>query len=154
MEPVKTRLKAIDSVYANSLYFASGFLARQVDKLATEVWKPSGLPPAQGYLLLHVLNDHLYPFPNVISNRLLLSPSAITHLVEKLEKKELVWRYYESNWMYIAATQKATDLKPVLIECERNFIERCDALLGADAGMLTSLMNRTADQLYESREKR
>jgi len=154
MEPVKTRLKAIDSVYANSLYFASSLLGRQVDKLATEVWKPSGLPPAQGYLLLHILNDHYYPFPNVISNRLLLSPSAITHLVEKLAKKELVWRYYESNWTYIAATQKATNLKPALIECERRFIERCDALLGADAGVLTSSMNRAEDQLYEATEKR
>jgi DNA-binding MarR family transcriptional regulator len=154
MEPVMTRLKAIDSVYANSLYFASSLLAREVEKLATEAWKPSGLPPAQGYLLLHILNDHYYPFPNVISNRLLLSPSAITHLVEKLEKKELVWRYYESNWMYIAATQKARDLKPTLVQCEQALIDRCEALLGADAGALTSMMNRAADQLYEATGKR
>jgi DNA-binding MarR family transcriptional regulator len=153
MEPIMTRLKAIDTVFANSLYFASSLLARQVDKLAREVWKPSGLPPAQGYLLLHILKDHL-SFPYFLSRRLLLSPGAVTRLIDKLEKKEVVYRYTEKHWTYIQSTQKARDLKPTLVECEQALIDRCEALLGADAGVLTSLMNQAADQLYEATEKR
>jgi DNA-binding MarR family transcriptional regulator len=153
MEPVMTRLKAIDTVFANSLYFASRVLARQVDKLAIETWKPSGLPPAQGYLLLHILKDHL-SFPYFLSRRLLLSPGAVTHLVNRLEEKELVWRYTEKHWTYIQSTQKALDLKPTLVQCEQALIDRCEALLGVDAGALTSLMNQAADKLYEAREKR
>jgi DNA-binding MarR family transcriptional regulator len=153
MEPVMTRLKATDTVFANSLYFASSVLARQVDKLATGAWKPSGLPPAQGYLLLHILRDHL-SFPYFLSRRLLLSPSAVTHLVNELEKKELVWRYTEKHWTYIQSTQKARDLEPILVQCEQALIDRCEALLGADAGALTSLMNQATDKLYEAAENR
>ena len=144
-----TRLKAIDTVFANSLYFASSLLARQVDKLAREVWKPSGLPPAQGYLLLHIRRDRSCSFPYCISRRLLLSPGAVTHLVNELEKKELVYRYTEKHWTYIQSTQKARDLEPILVQCEQDLIDRCEALLGADVGALTSLMNQAADKLYE-----
>ena len=154
MESVKMRSKATGNFYANSLYFASGVLARQIDKLATEVWKPSGLPPSQGYMLLHILYDSNYSFPYFISRRLLLSPSAVTQLVDKLEKKELVVRFTEEHWTLIRGTEKAWDLEPTLAECERAFRDRCDALLGADAGALTSLMNQAADKLYESTEKR
>jgi DNA-binding MarR family transcriptional regulator len=153
MEPVMTRFRAMDTLFANSLYFASSLLTRQVDKLATEAWKPSGLPPAQGYLLLHTLKDRL-SFPYFISRRLLLSPAAITRLVDKLEKKELVFRYTEKHWTFIQPTQKARDLEPTLIQCERALNDRCDALLGADAGDLTVLMNRATDKLYEATEKR
>jgi hypothetical protein len=44
MEPV--RKKAIDSFFSNSLYFSTGVLAREVEKLAVECWKPTGLSPS------------------------------------------------------------------------------------------------------------
>jgi len=84
------RSKATGNLYASSLYFASSVLARQIEKLATEVWKPSGLPPSQGYMLLHILYHSDYSFPFFISRRLLLSPSAVTQLVDKW--KNLRWQ--------------------------------------------------------------
>jgi DNA-binding MarR family transcriptional regulator len=83
-----------------------------------------------------------------------LGPGAITRLVDKLEKKELVYRYTEKHWTYMQSTQKARDLKPTLVRCEQALIDRSEALLGADAGALTSLMNQATDKLYEEAEKR
>ena len=148
------RSKATGNLYANSLYFASSVLARQIEKLATEVWKPSGLPPSQGYMLLHILYNSNYSFPYFISRRLLLSPSAVTQLVNKLEKKGLVIRFTAPNCTLIHGTGKAWSLEPTLAKCERDFRDRCDALLGADAPLLKSSMNRAADKLYEAAEKR
>jgi DNA-binding MarR family transcriptional regulator len=154
MESVKMRSKATGNLYANSLYFASSVLARQIEKLATEVWKPSGLPPSQGYMLLHILYNSNYSFPYFISRRLLLSPSAVTQLVNKLEKKGLVIRFTAPHCTLIHGTEKAWSLEPTLAKCERDFRDRCDALLGADATILKSSMNRAADKLYEAAEKR
>jgi DNA-binding MarR family transcriptional regulator len=153
MEPVKMRSKATGNLYANSLYFASNVLARQIEKLATEIWKPSGLPPSQGYMLLHILYYSDYSFPFFISRRLLLSPSAVTQLVDKLEKKELVIRFTGDRCTLVRGTEKAWDLEPTLAKCERAFRDRCDALLGADAATLQSSMNQASDKLYEAMEK-
>ena len=154
MESVKMRSKATGNLYANSLYFASSALARQIEKLATEVWKPSGLPPSQGYMLLHILYDSNYSFPFFISRRLLLSPSAVTQLVNKLEKKGLVVRFTGEHCTLIHGTEMAWNLEPTLAKCERDFRDRCDTLLGADGAMLKSSMNRATDKLYEATEKR
>jgi len=152
MELVKVRSKATGNPYANSLYFASSVLARQIEKLATEVWKPSGLTPSQGYLLLHILY-YSDSFPFFISRRLLLSPSAITQLVDKLVKKQLVIRFKGEHCTLIRGTEKAWELEPVLATCERAFRDRCDALLGADAAVLKSAMNQAADKLCEATKK-
>jgi MarR family transcriptional regulator, organic hydroperoxide resistance regulator len=154
MESVKMRSKATGNLYANSLYFVSSVLARQIEKLATEVWKPSGLPPSQGYMLLHILYHSDYSFPCFISRRLLLSRSAVTQLVDKLEKKGLVVRFTGEHCTVIRGTEMAWNLEPTLAKCERDFRDRCDALLGADTGALTALMNRATDKLYEATEKR
>jgi MarR family transcriptional regulator, organic hydroperoxide resistance regulator len=150
MEPVKTRCKATGNLYADSLYFASGVLARQIEKLATEVWKASGLPPSQGFMLLHILYGFDYPFSSFISRRLLLSPSAVSQLLDKLEKKELVLRLAGEGCTLIRGTKKAWDLEPTLAKCEQDFRDRCEALLGADAATLTSSMNEASDKLYEA----
>jgi DNA-binding MarR family transcriptional regulator len=146
MEPVKIE-KAVESVYASSLYFASGAFTRQVEKLAKEIWKPSGLPPAQAHLLLHVI-DNYNAFPYFIAGQLQLSVSAITRLAEKLEKKGLVLRITESRWTYIMATPEAWPLKPTLEECEKAFIDRCNALLGENEALkLAGRMNEATDKL-------
>jgi DNA-binding MarR family transcriptional regulator len=148
MEPVKIE-KATESDYASSLYFASGALARQVEKLAKEIWKPSGLPPAQGHLLLHVI-DNYYAFPYFIAGQLRLSMSTITRLAEKLEKKELVLRITENRWTYIMATHEGWALKPRLEQCEKTFIDRCHALLGENEALaLADNMNTATDKLAE-----
>jgi hypothetical protein len=52
MKPVKKE-KAVDSVFAESLYFASGAFGRAIGRLATACWKNSELTPSQGILVLH-----------------------------------------------------------------------------------------------------
>src|ERR1700744_4592062 len=41
----------ISRQYTGSLYHSSGVLARQTEKLAKEIWAPSGLTPGHGHLL-------------------------------------------------------------------------------------------------------
>ena len=91
MKPM--RKKAVESLYADCLYISSGALARKVEKLAIEVWKPSGIPPSHGYFLLLVLYQD-FRHPSWLARDLLLRPSTVTRLMEKLEKMELIDRTF------------------------------------------------------------
>ena len=76
------------SKYSQCLYFSSNALARKVEKLARESWKPVNLSPSHGYLLMMVLEDPGVQ-PGYLANHLQLQASTITRLVEKLEEKWL-----------------------------------------------------------------
>jgi DNA-binding MarR family transcriptional regulator len=148
MEPVRKE-KAIDSAFATSLYFAGGAFARAIGKLATNCWAPSGLPPSQGSLLLHLI-DNDYAFSYFISSDLRVNPSAITRLTDQLQAKGYVERFTEDHWTYICATQKAGELRPVLATCEQAFIDRSAELLGKQTSLdLANSLNSATDKLMQ-----
>jgi MarR family transcriptional regulator, organic hydroperoxide resistance regulator len=66
------------------LYFSAGALAREVEKLAIDCWKPVGLSPSQGQIILFLM-DVSISGPAIIGRTLLLSPSTITRLLDGLE---------------------------------------------------------------------
>ena len=78
------------------MYFASGALARKVEKLAVDTWKETKLAPSHAYLLMIVL-DKPGVQPTTLVEELLLAPSTITRLIEKLEQKKLVRRTMEGK---------------------------------------------------------
>ena len=145
MKPM--RKKAVDSLCSECLYVTSGALARKVEKLAIEVWKPAGLPPSHAYLLLLVIHSDIC-YPSWISQDLMLSPSTVTRLMEKLEKMDLISRTPYEHLICISPTQKAWDLEPVLSECELTFERRCREIFGE--GKMTGLnllINMATDKL-------
>src|SRR5215207_3420539 len=84
-------MKSSESKFKNCLYFTSNALARKVEKMAIESWKPVGLSPSHGYLLM-LVNQEPGLQPGSIADHLQLTPSTVTRLVEKLEEKKLVVR--------------------------------------------------------------
>jgi DNA-binding MarR family transcriptional regulator len=146
MKPVKKE-KAVDSVFAESLYFASGAFGRAVEKLATECWKKSGLSPSQGNLLLHLILD-TYPFPCYISSDLHVNPSTVTRLADQLEAKDLVYRMPSGHWNYLGVTKKGFLLLPALLESKKVFDDRCIELFGKTrARKLAIFLNEATDKL-------
>jgi len=45
-------MKTTESKYCKCLYFTTNALARKVEKLAIEAWKPVNLSPSHAYLLM------------------------------------------------------------------------------------------------------
>ena len=76
-------MKSCESAFSKCLYFSSQALARKVEKLAIESWKPTGLSPSHAYLLILVLREPGLQ-PTTVGEQLQLTPSTITRLVEKL----------------------------------------------------------------------
>jgi DNA-binding MarR family transcriptional regulator len=144
MKPVEK--KAAEVFHCESLYFVSGALAREVEKLAKQTWKPSGLHPSHAHLLLFLLYNGM-SFPTFLSKELLMSPSTITRLLQKLEKKGLVTRIPYDHMMCISTTNKARELEPILEQCEKDFKELCSRLLGHRPNRLTLVLNKATDLL-------
>lgn len=140
-------MKTSESKYCQCLYFASGALARKVEKLAQQTWQRVGLSPSHAYLLMMVL-EHPGVQPGAIGEELQLTPSTITRLVQKLEEKKLVVRISEGKATNVYATPKGKGLLPDLKSCLHEFYNRYSQILGKEeSAQLVQRMGLVADQL-------
>jgi DNA-binding MarR family transcriptional regulator len=131
------------------LYFTSAALARKVEKLAVESWKPVNLSPSHGYLLLAVLEEPGLQ-PTVLGGLLQLQPSTITRFIQKLEEKKLVIRTVDGRITNVYPTPKAKELQPKMQACMEQFYERYSAVLGKEESeRLVQSMTKVAAKLKE-----
>jgi MarR family transcriptional regulator, organic hydroperoxide resistance regulator len=143
----KKPLKAAESKYCKCMYFSSRALARRIEKLAIEAWKKVDLSPSHGYLLLLVIEEAGIG-PSALADQLLLTPSTITRLIEKLEEKKLVVRASEGKTTQVYPTQKAKELYTRLKECLKDFYEKYSGILGKEeSAKMVQGMNRITDKL-------
>lgn len=124
-------MKATESKYSKCLYFAANNLARKVEKLALESWKPVDLSPSHAYLLMMVLEEPGLQ-PGCLADHLQLSPSTITRLIEKLEEKQLVTRTTEGKMTLVFPSEKGTALLPSLKKCSKDFHDNSCCLISKE----------------------
>ena len=89
--------------YCGCLYYSSGALARMTSRIADEEFKTTGLSSSHAFVLMSV-NKHPGIQPCDLSAQLLLEPSTITRLIEKLEAQDLVARIKEGKEVHIQPT--------------------------------------------------
>jgi DNA-binding MarR family transcriptional regulator len=129
------------------MYFASGALARKIEKLAIDCWKKVSLSPSHAYLLMMVIDDPGIQ-PGTLADELQLSPSTVTRLVEKLEEKKLVIRTSEGKLTNVYPTPKGKEIAPQLKACVADFNEQYASVLGKeDTARLVQSINRITDKL-------
>jgi MarR family transcriptional regulator, organic hydroperoxide resistance regulator len=142
-------MKISDSRYSKCLYFSSNALARKMEKLALESWKPVNLSPSHAYLLMMVI-DQPGVQPGALASEMQLTPSTITRLLEKLEERKLLTRSVEGKLTNVYPTAKARDLLGKLKDCVHHFTETYSSIIGKEEGMkMVSHMNRITDQLEQ-----
>jgi DNA-binding MarR family transcriptional regulator len=141
------RAKAGSSRYGKCMYFASGALARKIEKIAIRAWAPLGLSPSHAYLLMIVIDEPGVQ-PSDLVEELFLTPSTITRLIEKLEEKRLVTRSHEGKMTRVNPTTKAKGLRPQLQECLKEFYESYAPILGKEeSARLVQAINKVTDKL-------
>lgn len=140
-------MKATDSRYRDCLYFSSNSFARKVEKLASSIWKKVDMSPSHAYLLMLVIDDPGIQ-PSTIVKQLLLTPSTITRLLEKLEEKKLLVRTTEGKITNIYPTPKGKGLAPDLLACVQEFNEAYGSILGKEeSARMVNTINKLADKL-------
>lgn len=142
-------MKTSDCKFSKCLYFTSNALARKVEKLAIESWKPVDLSPSHGYLLMLVLDDPGIQ-PGAIADQLQLTPSTISRLLEKLEERKLVVRTTEGKTTNVYPSPKAKQLLPELQACVvRSQAAYASSLGNQDIKELVKNMNQVSDKLTD-----
>jgi len=140
-------MKPSESKYCKCLYFTTNALARKVEKLAVEAWKPVGLSPSHAYLLMMVIEEPGLQ-PGTLSDHLQLTPSTISRLIEKLEEKKLVVRVTEGKVTNVYATPAAKNMLPQLKNCVSTFSKNYTDILGnAESIQMVNSLNKLSDKL-------
>ena len=140
-------MKAANSKYCQCLYFSSNALARKIEKLANESWKKVGLTPSHAYLLMLAIEEPGIQ-PSALVKQLLLTPSTITRLIEKLEEKKLVVRVTEGKVTNVYATPAAKNMLPQLKNCVSTFSKNYTDILGnAESIQMVNSLNKLSDKL-------
>lgn len=100
--------------YSDNLYYTTVALSREIASIAETGFLDLGLTPSDAYLVMAV-NEKPNIQPTEISEKILLAPSTITRMIEKLEKRSIVTRSNEGKYTYVMATTKGTDLYASII---------------------------------------
>lgn len=140
-------MKTSESRYSQCMYFSCSAFARKIEKIALESWKPAGLSPSHGYLLMLVIEEPGIQ-PGILANHLQLQPSTVTRLIEKLEEKKLAVRTTEGKLTNVYATPKGKAMYALLKDCVKNFYSSYSAVLGKEeCSRMIQSMNKLADKL-------
>jgi DNA-binding MarR family transcriptional regulator len=137
-------VKQCESKYCHCAYFSAAALSRKITRLAEKCWKPSGLSPSLGYVLLSVIEEPGIQ-PGLLSAQQQLAPSTITRLLEKLEAQKLVVRTESGKATNVYPTPKAKQLHVQLTDCRKAFHTSFTAILGDEGNrQLVAEINRAA----------
>jgi len=122
-----------DNKYCGCLYYSANALARVITRLAEEEFGMVQLAPSYAFLLMSI-NAKPGIQPNEISEIMMLQPSTVTRLVEKMEYKGYVERKSNGKFTEIYPTQKSLDLDPKIKEAWLNLLNRYNRLIGEEKG--------------------
>lgn len=97
------------------LYFTTVKLTRVLNKIADDAFSKTGLSPSHA-LLLYLVNEQGGMMQKDLGETLHLTPSTITRLIEKLERKKLVSKCSEGKHVYLTPTGDGLALQGTILD--------------------------------------
>jgi DNA-binding MarR family transcriptional regulator len=101
--------------FGDNLYYTTTAFSREISAIAEIAFADLGLTPSDAYLIMCV-NEKPNIQPTEISEKILLAPSTITRMIEKLEKRNIVTRATEGKYTFVAPTAKGKDIYTSVIQ--------------------------------------
>ena len=137
--------------FAESLFFSSNALNRQLNTMADDAFRELGLTSSYAFLLMMV-NDQPGIQPMDLSKKLGLTPSTITRLVEKMEYRGYVNRRSEGRSTHIKVTEKGEQLCTKLEQAWVNLKRSYTSILGDRyTKVLSEMTYKASEQIRETR---
>jgi DNA-binding MarR family transcriptional regulator len=138
-----------ESPYCHCLYYSSNALARIMTRMAEESFTPAGLTPSYAFVVMSVNKN-----PGILSGELarlmMLTPSTVTRLLEKLEKQDLVKRVQEGRNMLVFPTRQSVALNDLILKGWQDLYARIVGALEKEASAkLTAGIFQAAMKLSE-----
>ena len=117
--------------YCTCLFYSANALARNVTRLAEESFAKAGLAPSLAFVLMTVRRNPGIQ-PSEVAKTMMLSPSTLTRLVDKLESKGLLRREAKGKAMLLHLTAQGEALGPALLAAWQDTYRSYTELLGED----------------------
>ena len=135
------------SKYCECLNYSANALARNMTRLADEVFVEIGMSSSYAFLLMTV-NEKPGVQPKEICQHLQLSPSTVTRLIEKMEYRGFLKRKSVGRTTEVYSTPSGLALQPKLKELWQNLYKRYAGILGKEAAdQLTTDIYSAAQKL-------
>jgi MarR family transcriptional regulator, organic hydroperoxide resistance regulator len=119
--------------FCSCLYYSANSLARNITRMAEEEFAVTGLTPSYAFIVMRVNNQ-----PGVLIGDLArimaLTPSTVTRLIEKLERKKLLKRITDGKNTKVYPTRSSKNLEITIIQSWQNLHKRYSKLLGEKNG--------------------
>ena len=123
--------KAERSPYCQCLYFSANALARSMTRLAEEAFAPTGLNPSHAFVLMTVASNPGV-HPGEIAQKMQLTASTVTRLVEALERRSLLARVPGGREVDVRLTKEGNRLAEAARTAWRQLYLRYAELLGEE----------------------
>ena len=120
-----------DNKYCNCLHYSANALARVITKMAEEEFAIVQLAPSHAFLLM-IINDKPGIQPMEISKIMMLTPSTVTRLIEKMEFKGFLGRKSMGKFTEVHPIHKCRELDANIKKAWQNLLHRYENLLGKD----------------------
>lgn len=121
--------------YCQCLYYSSNALARVLTKLGEEAFGKTGLSPSHAFLLMAAIRSPGIQ-PSELSDLLMLTPSTVTRLIEKLESKGLAERKVDGKMTMVYPTVAGRKMEKMLMDAWSGLYERYVDVLGEKAARI------------------
>jgi len=135
------------SPYCQCLQFSANALARNISRLAEEAFAPTGLAPSYAFLVMSV-NNHPGITAGELARIMMLKPSTVTRLVEKMEEKGILKRMREKRSTLVFPTKDSVAMQASIKNAWNSLYDRYVNLLGeTQSSDLTNQMYNAALKL-------
>ena len=136
------------SPYCNCLYYSANALSRLMTRMADEEFALAGVSSSYAFLLMTV-NGQPGIQPKEISQKMQLTPSTVTRLVEKMEARGLLERKSSGRATEVYPNKKSQELQPRIQEAWQNLYRRYANILGEKASQALTSAIYEASRLLE-----
>ena len=133
--------------YCKCLYFSANALARIVTKMAEEEFSVVNLAPSYAFVVMTV-NKNPGIQAGELAEIMMLTPSTVSRLLEKLENQQLVKKHNEGRTTMIYPTPKSVEINDAIKAAwYKLFIRFVDVLGEEKAHQLTGNIYQSALKL-------
>lgn len=118
-----------ESPFCSCLLYSANAFSRVIMRLAEKEFSPTGLSPSYAFLVMAV-NKNPGVLPTKLCEILMLTPSTITRLIEKMEDQKLLERKISGKFTMVYPTKKSKALDAKLRTAWKEVYKKYTTTLG------------------------
>lgn len=141
-----------DSPYCDCLFFSLSAFYREFTRLAEEEFAETGFSASHAFVLMSVTSNPGIG-PGEIARHMLLSPSTVTRLIDKLESRNLVEKKTNGKYMQIEPTTRGKERDVRIRKAWDNLFKRYVRELGGEfSARLTRDIHTAFDKIKQNKQ--